>query len=83
MKPSLTEEEQKVIDILTNYEVTSDAHAAPIHAVDRAMGWATADTERFVESLINRKLIQMEPIVRHGPTWDPKSHWVKGEAFQN
>ena len=73
----LTDKERRVIEILTRHEITSDAYGAPIHAVDREMRSSTAETMKLVESLIQRKVIQMVPIVRDGPTWDPKSRWEK------
>ncbi len=48
----VTESERKVIDILTQYGVTPDPRGAPIHAVDQAMRWATADTLKFVDDLM-------------------------------
>lgn len=78
MQETMTETERKVIDILVKHETTGDGYAAPIHAVDRAMGWATAITMKFVRDLMDRKLIQLVPIVRDGPIYDPKSYWKEG-----
>jgi hypothetical protein len=77
----MTETEQKVIEILTEYEVTADAFLTPIHAADRAMGWATSDTRDFVRGLMDRKLVEWTPIVRNGPVYDPKAFWKKGSAY--
>ncbi len=78
MQHSVSETERKVIDILTQHPVTTDAHGAPIYAVDRAMGWATADTRKFVDSLVERDLIHYIPVVREGSKYDPKSYWKEG-----
>ena len=80
--PSLTDAERKVIDILVNYEITADAWAAPIHAVDRAMGWATMQTRDFVRDLMSRGLVQWTPIARSGQVYDPKAHWKYGKRFK-
>jgi hypothetical protein len=79
MQQTMTETERKVIEILTKHEVTSDAYRTPIHAVDRAMGWATADTLKFVREMMDRNLVQMVPLVRDGPVWNPKSYWKEGD----
>ena len=46
-----TEEETKVIDILVAYPKTEDHLKDPIHAVDKAMGWDTKRTQKFVDRL--------------------------------
>lgn len=76
MGPAISETELKVIDILVRHEPTNGAYGAPIHAVDIAMGWATAKTVRFVGNLMEHKLIHWEPIA--GRRYDPKSIWKKG-----
>jgi hypothetical protein len=77
----MTEAEKKVVEILTQHEVSPDAWGAPIFAVDRAMGWSTAHTREFVVGLIQRDLIKLAPIVREGPIYDPKARWDKGSAY--
>jgi hypothetical protein len=77
MQQTTSETERKVIDILVNHERTPSGYTAPIHAVDRAMGWATADTMKFVRDLVDRKLIQLVGIARDGPTYNPKSSYWK------
>lgn len=77
----MTETERKIIEILTEHEVTADAWAAPIHAVDSAMGWDTARTREFVRGLMDRNLVAWAPIVRDGPIYDPKAFWEKGTAY--
>ena len=75
MQQAMSATERRVIDILVNHEPTSTGYAAPIHAVDRGMGWATADTMKFVRDLMDRKLIQLVLMARDGPIYDPKSYW--------
>jgi hypothetical protein len=77
----MNETERKVIDILTQHEVTPQAWAAPIQAVGRAMNWDTQKTKGVVHGLIDRKLIKWVPIVAHGPIYDPKARWEKGSAY--
>ncbi len=55
----MNETERKVVDILTDFCETRDPWADPIHAVDRAMKWATADTiTKVVNDLVQRGVIQ-------------------------
>jgi hypothetical protein len=56
----MTEDEKKVIDILVSYPKTTNPRGEPFHAVDRAMTWATKETETFVDGLQERKLIRMK-----------------------
>jgi hypothetical protein len=77
----MTETERKVIDILTNYGVAPDERAA-IHAVDQAMGWATADSLNFVEGLKSRGLVQLTPVISHSMPHDPKWQWKEGSALR-
>jgi hypothetical protein len=76
MGQPITETERKVIDILVQHEPTNGVYGAPIHAVDLAMGWATAKTVRFVDDLMDHGLIHWEAIV--GRRYDPESVWKKG-----
>jgi hypothetical protein len=76
----MTETDGKVIEILTQHEVTADAWGDPIHAVDRAMGWDTARTKNFLNGLIERELVVWTPIARDGRNYDPKACWKKGSA---
>jgi hypothetical protein len=76
MGQAISETERKVIDILVQHEPTTGAYGAPIHAVDLAMGWATAKTVRFVGDLMDHGLIHWEAIV--GRRSDPRSIWKKG-----
>lgn len=78
MEHAISETERKVIDILTQHPVTTDANVAPIYAVDRAMGWGTVETRHFVDGLVRRGLIHYVPVVRDGPKYDPKSYWKEG-----
>jgi hypothetical protein len=73
----LSEIESKVIDILVGFGVARDAWMEPIYAVDRAMGWGTDETTKFVHDLMHRKLIRVVPIVREGQVFDPKARWEK------
>ena len=71
MQHPITETEQTVIDILTQHPVDGDANVAPVYAVDRALGWSTAETRKFIDGLIERRLIQYVAVVRDGPIYDP------------
>jgi hypothetical protein len=77
----MTETELRVIEILTQHEVTANVWGEPIYAVDRAMDWATAYTKEVVTGLMNRKLVEWTPIVRDGPAFDPREYWKKGSAY--
>jgi hypothetical protein len=81
MRQALTETERKVVEILTNHEVTADAYKDPIHAVDREMDWATKHTLAFVRDLQARNIVQAVPAVRHGLSYDPKWSWREGEVL--
>jgi hypothetical protein len=74
----MTETEQQVIEILTQLEVTADPWGSAIQAVDRAMGWLSADTRKFVEDLTGRGLIHRASIVVKGRPHDPRYCWKKG-----
>jgi hypothetical protein len=50
----LSDEEQRVIEVLVQHPRTRDAYAAPIQSVSRSMGWDTAKTMMCVEDLIAR-----------------------------
>lgn len=78
MQETIGETERKVIDILTKHPVTDDAYLAPIQAVDRAMGWATLDSTKFVNDLRKRGLIHLVPIGAEGPRFTPKFCWKEG-----
>jgi hypothetical protein len=73
----LTDVEKKVIEILVSHKACADAWRDPIHAVDKAMGWASEDTRMFVRDLIDRRLIRLVPHVRHGPVYHPEAHWER------
>ena len=77
----MTETERKVIDILTQHEVTVDAWGSPMYAVDSAMGWASAETREFVKGLIEQRLVALTPLARQGAVYDPKARWEKGGAY--
>jgi hypothetical protein len=49
--------EERVIDILVKSGNSHNALAGPIHEVDSAMHWASADTQAFVNGLHERGLI--------------------------
>lgn len=78
MEQIITETERKVIEILVSHEPAPSAWGNPIHAIDRAMGWATADTTKFVQDLEARELVHHEAIVRDGRTLDQKWCWKEG-----
>ena len=75
-----TETEKRVIEILTQYPISPDAYTEPIYAVDRAMGWATADTRKFVSDLVDRDLIRATPIARDGAIYNPRWNWISGKS---
>jgi hypothetical protein len=75
MIETLTETERKVINILVAYGETPDAYTEPLHAVDRAMGWATMQSKAFVQSLVNRNLIRADTTGRLGVSYRPRWHW--------
>jgi len=77
----LTDTETKVIKILLEHEITPDAFGSPILAVDRAMTWSTKESTRFVDDLIERKLVSPEALGRTGYRYDSKWRWQKGESF--
>jgi hypothetical protein len=53
----MTDIEKQVVDILVAHPRTENHMGAPIHAVDRAMGWPTARSAAFVSDLTERGLI--------------------------
>jgi len=75
MIETLTETERKVINILVAYGDASNAYTDPLHAVDRAMGWATAQTTAFVEQLVIRRLVRVATPGRDGASYKPRWHW--------
>ncbi len=77
MDEALTDIERNVIEMLTQHEQSPDAFGGPFHQIERAMGWTTTQTRRFVDDLITRKLVHARPIVRSGgrPAWI----WKEGE----
>lgn len=76
----MNETEIKVIELLVNHETTSDGFAEPIFAVDKAMGWATADTLKFVRDLMSRQLVQLVPIVSDGLGYSSRCRWRRPSA---
>jgi hypothetical protein len=75
MIETITETERKVINILVAYGDAPNAYTDPLHAVDRAMGWATAQTMAFVEQLVRRKLVRVATSGRDGASYNPRRHW--------
>ena len=75
MTDTRTETERKVIKILVAYGDAPNAYTDPLHAVDRAMGWATAQTTAFVEQLVIRGLIRVATPSRDGVSYKPHLHW--------
>jgi hypothetical protein len=53
----MTEDGQKVVEILTSYPPTDDLWKDPIHGVDRVLWWDTARTKVFVQDLVERGLV--------------------------
>ena len=53
----ITSTEKRVIELLLEYGKSPSAFDGPIHAVDRAMRWTSADTRKFVDDLEARGLI--------------------------
>lgn len=81
---TMTDIEQEVMEILVAYPPTSDPWAGPIHAVDRARGWETADSSSFVRDMLERDLLSTkskpesvtDPAAPNAGLWV----WVEGEA---
>ena len=71
----LNEEEQKVIEILTQHEATSNAYGDPIQAVCKAMGWTESYAEDFVYQLVGQKDLE---VMSQGRGPNSKSYWKKG-----
>ena len=76
----LNERERKIIDILVNHEISPDAFGAPILAVDRAMGWATKESLKFVNDLVDRKLVRPDSLGREGQKYGSKWQWKEGNG---
>ena len=77
-----TDEENRVIEILVRAGRTENAFGGPIHAVDRAMGWTTAQTMQFVEHLqknnfIVRKITALNLMEEGGQDPKYKSWWER------
>lgn len=75
------EEEQKVIEILTQHEVTSNPYGDPIHAVCKAMGWTESYSDEFVYNLVGQKQLE---VMLQGPgdtLRKCKSYWKKGSGL--
>jgi hypothetical protein len=68
------ETEKRVIDILVACPPSPNAFGSPIHAVDKAMGWASADTRAFVEDLMKRDLVVLKA--------DGFNRFEEGEALR-
>ena len=75
MIETITETERKVINILVAYGDAPNAYTDPLHAVDRAMGWATAQTTAFVEQLVRRRLVRVATPGRDRASYRPRWHW--------
>jgi len=75
MIDTITETERKVINILVAYGDAPNAYTDPLHAVDCAMGWATAQTTAFVEQLVRRRLIRVATPGRDRAGHKPRWHW--------
>ena len=73
---NLTETERRVIDILVGTGVAGENEA--VYAVDRAMGWATSESRKFIDGLVQRGLVHNVPIVRDGFAYDPRWQWKEG-----
>jgi len=73
-----TEEETKVIDILVAYPKTEDHLKDPIHAVDKAMGWDTKRTQKFVDRLMRGhppSIVVKTEAINRGADPIAKSRW--------
>jgi hypothetical protein len=79
MDDALTEIERNIIGMLTQHEQSPDAYGGPIHQIERAMGWTTTQTRRFVDDLVHRKLVRPDPIMRGGGRHRPAWIWKEGE----
>lgn len=75
MIETLTETERKVINILVAYGDAPNAYTEPLYAVERAMGWATAQTKEFVQNLVYRNLIRADTQGHMGGSYRPRWHW--------
>jgi hypothetical protein len=74
MTETITETERKVINILVAYGDAPNAYTEPLSAVERAMGWAAAETKAFVQNLINRNLIRADTR-ELGTSFRSRWHW--------
>jgi|HubBroStandDraft_4_1064222.scaffolds.fasta_scaffold690560_2 hypothetical protein len=77
----MTENEQKVVEILTSYPPTDDLWKEPIQGVDRVMSWDTARTKAFVQDLVERGLVawRTEAINEPNGAGQPLSWWVQAQ----
>jgi hypothetical protein len=78
-RQTMTENEQKVVEILTSYPPTDDLWKDPIHGVDRVMSWDTARTKTFVQSLVERGLVAWNTEAINKAEWPEgktRSWWV-------
>jgi hypothetical protein len=77
----MTENEQKVVEILTSYPPTDDLWKDPIHAVDRVLSWDTARTKAFVQDLVERGLVgwKTDAINKADGAGQPRSWWVAAQ----
>ena len=54
----LTDEEERVIEILVDHGPARNPYGPPFEAVDKAMDWDTARTTAIVEDLTKRGVIR-------------------------
>jgi hypothetical protein len=77
----LTEKEKEIIGILLGHGIGPDAFGAPILAIDRAMKWSTKESRKFVDGLIDRKIVRPEASGRTGNKYGSNWKWQPGELF--
>jgi hypothetical protein len=81
-----TKTELKILEILVSHPPTTDLWGEPIHAVDKATGWATTDSRKFVRQMLDRHLLRFRTGARNVD--DPSAPelslwwWEKGEAAE-
>jgi hypothetical protein len=78
-RQSMTENEQRVVEILTSYPPTDDLWKDPIHSVDKVMSWDTARTKAFVQDLVKRGLVEWKTAANNKAEWPEgktRSWWV-------
>jgi hypothetical protein len=80
----MTQDESKVLEILINHPPTTNVWGAPIHAVDKALGWSTADSTKFVNDMLKRHLLQFRSRAKNllDPSDVQSQWWEKSEKAE-